>query len=607
MENSQGLARRAACDRCRGQKLRCVRLSHSNAAKCKRCESAGTTCHYSISKPAGRPSGNGPVSNASSSSVESLVGIDAASGKKPNENERGPRLSRPGSRREKRPSDTTMRNEELDDVPEPLESAPIDQTPNNAGTFAPDDMPWPPTERPTTEKTNGWQANQQTIIIPPVFNDADMGLPGFSGEGRNWWCYDSTLGDTTSPPTPWESLGQTGPTHSYPWTTMPWDSINRDHGQSGIAPHHRHSMGAESTINAPISTDLLGGKDDCYSHSLAPDGSLMDIERTDTWVDRNSVSSHKENATGPHMWMQQFSELNLRLYELASANSSLERDMSCGAKLALFPTQLTGQVIDISSAFLDLLCAVGSRAQKDGGIAGKDQISSKEEQIRLGNNLHSFADFSSESSGDEQSDVELRPRGNKNRRFQRDPEESGIEISGKNMSPFTDITTLLQLLACYLRLRDLHGILYAAIHHYVASNTLAESKTSFSQHRSFATEQLSTGKAKQRPLFKGLQIGGASLEGFHPFQVKFVLQIAVHILGEIENTLGLPSVDRVGKKTDDKQPDVLGAGISPQLLKTVMRDNAAPGGRGGSDGSTVLAIRNRLSQLRKLLRGSINL
>lgn len=610
MEDSQGLARRAACDRCRAQKLRCVRLSHSNAAKCKRCESAGATCHYSISKPAGRPSGNGHSSNAASSSNSSLVAVDAASGQRPNDNEREPKLSRSGSRLEQRPSDTSMGNEELD-VQDPLESAAIDQNANNPATFAPDDMAWSPTARPTTAKTNGWQANQQTIMIPPIFNEPDLTLSGFSREDCSWWAYDSTMGGTPSSPTSWESLGQAGSTHSFPWSTMPWDSVNRDIGQTGIAPNC-HSMGTESTIPAPTSTELLGAKDDCYTQSRAPmkmppNSLLVDSEQTNTVVDQHRVSSDREIATGPHRWMQQFSELNLRLYQLASANSSLERDMSCGGKLAQFPTQLAGQVVDISSAFLDLLRAVGSRTQEDDGTAGTDQVSSQEEQIRLRNHRHhSFADdFSSESSGDEHSDVEPRSRGHKNRHFQRYPEGSGgLGKLGKNMSPLTDITTLLQLLACYLRLRDLHRILYTAIHHYMVSNTSAKSKTSSSQHDLSTTEQLS---AKQRPLFKGLQIGGTSLEDFHPFQVKFVLQITVHILGEIEHTLGLPGVDRVSKKTDDEQPGILGAGVSPQLLKTVMRDNAVPGGRGGPDGSIVLAMRDRLSQLRKLLRGSINL
>lgn len=599
MENSQGLARRAACDRCRAQKLRCVRLSHNNAAKCKRCESAGTTCHYSISKPAGRPSGNGPSSNASSSSISSSVAVDVASGQRPNQNGR------------ERPSDTSMEDEELD-VQEPFESAAIDQNPNNPATFAPDDMAWSPTARPTTAKINGWQANQQTTMIPPIPNEPDLTLSGFSGEDCNWWAYDSTLGGTTSPIS-WESLGQAGSTHSFPWTTMPWDSVIRDTGQTGIAPN-RYSMGTESTIPAPTSTGQLGAKDDCYTESRAPmkkppNSLLVDLEKTNTVVDQRGVASDKETATGPHRWMQQFSELNLRLYQLASANSSLEQDTSCGGKLTPFPTELAGQVVDISSAFLDLLRAVGSRTQEDDGTVGAGQVSSQKEQIRLRNHRHhSFADFSSESSGEEHSDVERRSRGNRNLHIERDPENSGgLGKSGKNMSPLTDITTLLQLLACYLRLRDLHRILYTAIHHYMVCNTLTKSKTSSSQQNPSTTEQLSAGKFKQRPLFRGLQIGGTSLEDFHPFQVKFVLQITVHILGEIEHTLGLPGVDRVSKKTDDEQPGILGASVSPQLLKTVMRDNAVPGGRGGPDGSIVSAMRDRLSQLRKLLRGSINL
>ena len=56
-------------------------------------------------------------------------------------------------------------------------------------------------------------------------------------------------------------------------------------------------------------------------------------------------------------------------------------------------------------------------------------------------------------------------------------------------------------------------------------------------------------------------------------------------------------MDRVSKKTDDEQPGILGARVSPQLLKTVMRDNAVPGGREGPNGSIVSAMRDRLSQV----------
>lgn len=50
------LPRRQSCDRCHGQKLRCIRASNSNTGACKRCLQQGAQCVYSYSLPKGRPS-----------------------------------------------------------------------------------------------------------------------------------------------------------------------------------------------------------------------------------------------------------------------------------------------------------------------------------------------------------------------------------------------------------------------------------------------------------------------------------------------------------------------------------------------------------------------
>ncbi|KAF2268648.1 hypothetical protein CC78DRAFT_565157 [Lojkania enalia] len=50
---SQQQGRRAACDRCRGQKLRCV-YDDTTQSICQRCQRAGVTCYHSASLPMGR-------------------------------------------------------------------------------------------------------------------------------------------------------------------------------------------------------------------------------------------------------------------------------------------------------------------------------------------------------------------------------------------------------------------------------------------------------------------------------------------------------------------------------------------------------------------------
>ena len=59
----QNQAKRAACDRCRGQKLRCLRET-PGAGKCVRCNTAGAVCSFSLSKRAGRPPASATTNSA---------------------------------------------------------------------------------------------------------------------------------------------------------------------------------------------------------------------------------------------------------------------------------------------------------------------------------------------------------------------------------------------------------------------------------------------------------------------------------------------------------------------------------------------------------------
>jgi len=62
----QGQGKRAACDRCRGQKLRCLREAPGgiSTGKCVRCNTAGAVCSFSVSKRAGRPPASATANSA---------------------------------------------------------------------------------------------------------------------------------------------------------------------------------------------------------------------------------------------------------------------------------------------------------------------------------------------------------------------------------------------------------------------------------------------------------------------------------------------------------------------------------------------------------------
>ncbi|EAW07073.1 Zn(II)2Cys6 transcription factor domain-containing protein [Aspergillus clavatus NRRL 1] len=474
------LTRRAACDRCRTQKLRCVRVSLSDSAKCKRCENAGTSCHYSISKPAGRPPVNGSSSTASSSGQGKGLSEPGPQVRSLQRSSQGDNPAEPG-RVPLAPS--VMGNGE-----EQPESRAVGQ---QVDPFGPHSMAWSPghDDLASLPSTNGWPTTQSPVIAS-VPRTPTATLPGFPEEEADW----------------------------------------------------------SSTLHAHDPVDA-------------------------------------------------FSELNMRLYQSATVGSTLERDVNRPGKLLPFPTQFAGRVIDISSAFLALLKAIGGQRHRFGEPHANHLFWNGE---LLRDQHMRFTDRSSESSDDDSGGPRLEGDGH---RFRRDANKLW-----KTSPPLADITTLLQLLACYLRLRQLHNILYTAIHQYMTTIP-AEPRTAPYQgfHSPSRTDAMLEETGTRPPLFKDLQIGGVSLEDFHPFQVKFVLQIVVHILGEIEFSLGLPAAYRVSKELDDEEPGILGSSISPQLLKTVMQDQTSSFGRVGGESSIVLAMRERLSQLRKLLRGSINL
>lgn len=60
-----GPAKKAACDRCRGQKLRCEWDADGPGQRCRRCTKAAAVCYIPPPRPLGRPRGNGTAKRGS--------------------------------------------------------------------------------------------------------------------------------------------------------------------------------------------------------------------------------------------------------------------------------------------------------------------------------------------------------------------------------------------------------------------------------------------------------------------------------------------------------------------------------------------------------------
>lgn len=201
-----------------------------------------------------------------------------------------------------------------------------------------------------------------------------------------------------------------------------------------------------------------------------------------------------------------------------------------------------------------------------------------------------------------------------------------------------DMTEVFALLTCYIRLLHLHSLLYAQIKDFVTSFPQGSSLSSnqapllngqgsnlnhhsapnlSSMASSSLYENLVDSKATPTPLFPGLSLDGVCLDSFAKFQIKFLLQITTHTLGEIEGVLGLPEGCRVSRRDirtaengRPKQRGILETGcVSKGFIEMTMKErglNMELMGAGIGGGDRVMCIRDHLVELRKLLRGTIN-
>ena len=167
-----------------------------------------------------------------------------------------------------------------------------------------------------------------------------------------------------------------------------------------------------------------------------------------------------------------------------------------------------------------------------------------------------------------------------------DTSDPAIEnsVCGEYLKPLpADMTTIVQLLSCYIRITHMHSMLYTRISDYLTTQ----------QHIS-----------QIPPVFPGLQVDGVSLDAFGKFQIRLVLQISTHILGEIEMALGLPDGYRIGKRNTQIQ-GILETSVSIQFVEMTMRENGRTGL--GMEKDRVASIKDTLASLRQLLKGAINI
>lgn len=522
-------SKRGACDRCRGQKLRCLRQDQSQdspQAKCVRCSKAGATCSFGIPKRAGRP----PGSTASSSqewrgdgggkaekgrmvsrptvntSRDSRSFANKANGGQEHRRTGGwasGRLSEDNTADQDSEADTedttplqALSPSSLDDTSGVLAEVSLDFPAFAASSTT--NLPWPDDTLPPFYNNNtnddddddaggasglepfgpeySWAFNHYQApsmglhipTAPSIHNDdksSDVSLNPYGTPAQT--CSATTHLSAASD----EAMDLDVPSRTTHPPTAPFPTSNAL--PPSPRPHHRHTPSLSSAT--PPSTSL---------HLPFDDETLHPHERQ-------------------HRRMQSLSTLAMDLYAQLVAHDSPPPPPP-----PAFHAHLVGTVLHSSSTFLHLLTSFPAA---------------------------------------------------------------------------TDLPTVLQLLTCYIRITHLYALMLGRLLDY-----------------------LLTLPAAPPPVFPGMTVGGFSLDRFGTFQVKLLVQISVHVLGEIEGVLGVPEGVRVlgagGEQAEgrggEKGTGVLEASVSGGFVEGLIREGA---GRRGGRGK----LREQLERLGEVLKRGV--
>ncbi|MCJ1386178.1 hypothetical protein MMC17_009304 [Xylographa soralifera] len=560
--------KRGACDRCRGQKLRCLREDQSQDSTCVRCFKAGAVCSFGVPKRAGRPRGS------SSFTPQERKGNRGGNAKQ------GGMLARPAAHTngpgvffESKADGGLHRSESggWDDSSFLRENTAEEESGGETEDTAPAHAMSPmslfdnsnilggadvefPTGAGFSTATLPWQVE----ALPQFYTDNAGETPDLApfGAKYSWAFHPYHAGPMDMPMlnvSPASNDGQTrevgvtayattGPSRSANVQPCqpPDDSMDID--QPMKVPNGRHSRARDRNKDRPRSSASFS------VNSTATLSRLKDAAECEAGGSVNDDNvSVKE---GQHRRMQELSELAMDLYAQLAANDPENHPPASAALATASRNQLIGTVLKTSNTFLTLLTSFSAAAPPP-LLSTSPDASACSPSLSGGSPPASALD---------------------------DEDESGTDDAMP--SPPTDMTTVLQLLTCYIRVVRLHSIMYTSILDYTLAFPAAASPR----------------VAVIPPVFPGLQIGGVSLDGFGTLQVVLLLQIAVQVLGEIEVTLGLPEEYRVGRCKGGGR-GVLEASVSSSFVKCLMRE-------GVWRGKQVECIREQLTQLERVLKGA---
>ena len=575
-------SKRGACDRCRGQKLRCLREDQSQDSTCVRCFKAGAICSFGTPKRAGRPAGS---SSYSPQERRGNGGGSPKQGEIPSRhtaNTSGHGLlfeSKADGGRHRNRSNGWDNNSFLRENTAEEESAGETEEKIPARTVSPSSL------FDTSNILGGTSVDFPGIIesstatlpwsdetLPPFYNDNAGEASGLEPYGpKHSWAFqhchagrmdmqmlsassisnDGQTWDVTAAPTQSTYVQPSRQSDEAMEIDLPSALI-----QSVKAPYTQQSRARDRGIDRARTLRSFNVSSTAKP-PLLKDSAEVEAGST---VNEETLSVKK----GQHRRMQELSELAMDLYAQLAANDPENHSPASAAPARTFQDQLFGIVLKSSNTFLKLLASFSTSANASPAYPpAPPLISSINPDVSTCSS--SFSGVSTPAPDDYD-----------------EPITDDAAPDDPMAPPLTDMTTVLQLLTCYIRIVSLHSILYTSMLDY----TLA------------FLAPASPHLVAIPPVFPGLKIGDVSLDGFGTLQVKLLLQIAVQALGEIEVTLGLPEECRVGCLKGSSR-GVLEANVSSGFVKCLMCEGLWRGKR-------VECMREQLNQLQRVLKGAMD-
>lgn len=601
--SNNSVAKRGACDRCRGQKLGCLHQqqnSDSPQSTCFRCFKAGATCSYDTTKRARKSSaskatsprerrGNGygitkiagAVSRATANPSDQSGYLDSNAGTWQNQrgsgNPSSDRLSEEytADQESKRQSENTTQTHPQ--TPLSLQdssnlSSEVDRDFSACSTSSTALLPW--SEEMMTPFSYQKAENTSDLELfgskySWVFNNnraqpMDIQLPDTSPTHDHDQCRDEGLntygkhaqlcsGDAQMPGASDEAMDiDLLNTSAHTGSFNPTDAV--DVRQYRDRDEHREwaRLSRGSGMNAPANSPPFG--------HLAKTGAGLKLGKESLLVDETQ-----------HRHMKELSRLEMDLYvQLANIDPESHQPTSGGMATA-FQDQLISNVLKSSDTFLTILGSFSTPVAPSSPISPFTATCSTSYK----NHSRDFSDSGistltpTSSTNDHGIDELVQyPHGKR----------AAGSYDDLEPAPPVDMATVLQLLTCYIRIVHFHSIMHTRMLDYM---------TPFLQH---STEHVDFGP----PVFLDMQVGGVSLDRFGTFQIKLLLQISLQVLGGIESALGLPEEFRVGKNKGGST-GVLVENVSGEFVKCLMNQRVWREKK-------VDGVKEQLSKLKRVLK-----